>query len=732
MAKKLTDNDLVTMIDQHVFQSNTYANKINNERALAFKYFNSEPYGNEKKGRASYVSSEVLETISWALPMIMDVFEKNDDIVKFDPISPETLQDAELATDYCEYVLKKQNKGFLILRDFIFDALLQKNAFVKIYYDNTVEYLREEYEDLSDFEVDSLLNDPNVTPIDRETTLNQVPSIDPLTGQPTLVPQNSHKISIKRAKNNGQGRIKIENVPPEEVIVSRMARSLDLDECPFIAHKVQKSISWLRSQGYKIADDISDSESQNSQYSPERLVRQEMDGSWWTGTDETPLDPSQRMLWIVEAYMQVDYDGDGIAEWRKITKIGKTILDNEPFYYNPFVSICPIPIPHKFYGLSLADLVMDLQLLKSMVMRAQLDSFNFNINPAKAVNINAVVDVNDLLDTNPGNWIRLRGEANNNIFSLPNSGVGDAALNLINYIDNVSESRSGVSKYTQGIDTNAFNKTATGTQAIMNASQQKMELVTRLFAETGLAEIYKKILKVANLFVKTEQLIPIGQQFVSVDPRKWMNLETLTTNVGTGALDKQADIAQAQQILQIQTQLLQAGRPDLVAMVDANKIYNAGQSMLKAMGKKNIYDFFNDPQSQQYQIAMQQIHATQQPPPPDPTLQAAQVVAQQQAQAAQLKAQTELQKYHQEAMIKSAEFELRVRDDDRDYELAKMKMELDYQVNLLKLQHQYKQQELDAVSQGVDHAIDLANTHNAISESQMNAINNSGFNNTQS
>ena len=167
-------------------------------------------------------------------------------------------------------------------------------------------------------------------------------------------------------------------------------------------------------------------------------------------------------------------------------------------------------------------------------------------------------------------------------------------------------------------------------------------------------------------------------------------------------------------------------------MVDANKIYNAGQSMLKAMGKKNIYDFFNDPQSQQYQIAMQQIHATQQPPPPDPTLQAAQVVAQQQAQAAQLKAQTELQKYHQEAMIKSAEFELRVRDDDRDYELAKMKMELDYQVNLLKLQHQYKQQELDAVSQGVDHAIDLANTHNAISESQMNAINNSGFNNTQS
>ena len=697
MAKrqKMTTDDLVGIIDTELSTSHSYNAKISNERALAFQYFNSEPYGNETKGRSSYVSSEVLETISWAIPQIIKVFETNDSVVKFDPVSPDTVDCAELATQYCEYVFRKQNRGFDILYTMVFDALLQKNGVVKIFFDPSIEYVREEYQDLDDLQASQLLDQPGVEPIERETTENEVPGIVPdENGIPQLgtVTQRSHNISIKRPKKGGQGKIRIENVPPEELIVSRLTRSTNLDECPFIVHQVKKTISWLREQGYDIPDDIADTSPYTTDYSPEALARQEVDGAYLYINDNAPTaDPSLRLVHVVEAYLQIDWNNDGIAEWRKVTKVGSRILDNEECYYQPFVSTSPMPMPHKYYGMSLADLVMDLQYLKSLLMRAMLDSFAFNINPARAVNATAVIDMNDLLDTDPGGWIRLRGEVNNNLMTLPNAGVGDSAFNLLEYVDNIAESRSGVSRYTQGIDENSFNKTATGTQAIMNASQEKIALITRIMADSGLAEIYKKILKTASSYITEEQLIRSGSVFITVHPRKWMDLETLTSNVGTGALDSQADAAHAQQILQLQTQLLQAQRPDLTSMVDAQKIYNAGAALLKSLGKKNVDDFFNNPQSQYYQQNLQAAQkAAAAPPPPDPMV-----------QAAQIEAQMVAQKNQQEGMIKSAQFQQDVKNEDREFELKKAEIELKYGIEQEKLRQADRSFRADLLQQGI-------------------------------
>lgn len=707
--KKMTANELVSIIDNHISSGSTYSSKITEDRTKALKYYDATQFGNEKKGRATYVAPEVLETISWALPQIIKVFEQNDGIVKFDPIGPESVKDAELATEYCEYVFRKQNNGFHVLYNFIFDALLQKNGVVQVYYDATKEYSREEFEGLNDFEVAGILQQEGVEPVERETT--EVEGIDPMTGMSTVTRQ--HNIVIKRVKNAGRGKIKVENIPPEELIVSKQTRSLNLDESPFVARKVKKTISWLRSQGYKVEDDISDAEDDTQ--SQETITRNASDGNYSENYDDI-TDPAMRLVTVVIAYVQVDYDGDGIAEWRKVIKVGKEILDNEECYIQPFISTSPLPMPHKFYGKSLADLVMDLQLLKSMVMRAMLDSFAFNINPAKAVNVNNLVDINDLLNTNPGHWIKFRGDTNNAIYSLPSSGVGAEAFSLLDYIDNAAESRSGISRYTQGIDTNAFNKTATGTQAIMNASQEKLALITRIFAETGLAEIYKKILKISSMFIKGEQLIQAGSVFVSVDPKKWMNLETLTVNVGTGALDKQAALAQSQQILGMQTQLLQAGRPDLMAMVDAEKIFNAGAHMLQSMGKKNVFDYFNDPKSPQYAQNMQIMMQSQQPPPPDPLV----VTAQIQAQTAQKKAE-------QDAMLKSAEFELDVNSQEKEYELKRMELELKYQVELEKLKQKDREQKFEMLEKGIGSVADLDGVQEFVSQNVLNEIRDVGY-----
>jgi len=672
--KRLKKEDLVRIINTEISYSQTYNTKIARERAKAFKYFNKEPFGNEKKGRAAYVSSEVQETISWIMPQIMKVFH-SEDVVQFDPTGPGTEIDAELATAYCTYVLYKKNPGFLIIHDFVFDALLQKNGILKIYYDNTIEYSREEFKGLNDLELTQLLQDEDVEPVEHDS---QESEPNPLTGET----QQTHDITIKRKKAH-QGKIKIINVPPEEIVVSSRTRSLDLDDSPFVAHRVQKTISWLREQGYKIEDDIEDGTDASTAFSQERIARDTRDGTFYydNHTQLMPTDPSQREVWVVEAYFKCDYNGDGIAEYRKVTKVGNKILDNEEVYTQPFVSTSPFPQPHKWNGRSMADEVMDLQLLKSMLMRANLDSMTFNINPAKAIDMNKVVDPNDLLDTNPGNYIKMRGDINNAFFPLPSTGVGAESFKLLEYIDNIAESRSGVSRMTQGIDGNVFNKTATGTQAIMSASQEKIALIIRIIAETGIGPMYKKIIGLATNYADGPELIRINSEFAEVDPKQWTNLDTITICVGTGALDKQQDLVNINQLLALQEKI--GGLPPQISsMVDPNKVYNSVSRLIKGMGYKNPAEFFNNPKGQLYQQGLQA--ASQQTPPPDPNM----IMAQSQMALAQVKGQqvqADTQKTQQEMFLKQQDLDLRKAVEVEKATYNKQKLQLENEIEVAKI-----------------------------------------------
>lgn len=664
MAKKITTDSLVQYIDRELSQAANYNTKISQERNQSLKYYAKEPFGNEKKGRSSYVSSEVFETISWALPQIMKIFATSDTIT-FDATRPEYKESAAMATAYANHVINKENPGFLLLHDFFQDALLQKNGFLKIYYDKSDVYEREEYKDLTDAELTMLLQDPTVEPI----THDEVTVLDPTTQQPIIT---KHDITIKRKLKSTGGSIKIENVPVEEVVVSKLARSLDLDEAPFVSHRVKRSISWLRQQGYKIPDDINDGTEQANDYALEKMTRDAQDGSYYGSDDNSPADPSMRLVWVTEAYFKVDFNGDGIAEQRKITKVGNTILDNEEVHIQPFVTTSPFPQPHKFNGLSMADLVRDLQLLKSMLMRAMLDSYAFNINPSKAVDITKVVDVNDLLDTNPGNFIRMRGAPGDAIMTLPSSGVGDSTFSLLKYVDDVAESRSGVSKLTQGIDKNVFNKTATGTQAIMNASQEKLALIVRIFAETGLANLYKKIIQLASKYSDGPELIQIHSQYVEVNPMDWKHLKNISINVGTGSLDSAQELTNMNALLGLQEKLMSTGSPELMAMVDPIKIFNGIGDLSKAMGYQNPSVYFNKPGSPEYNQMSQYLQQKMQPPPPAPDPNLALVETQKQAN-------------EQTMLIKTAEFELDKLKSDRDFELKKYDMQLKYELELAKL-----------------------------------------------
>jgi hypothetical protein len=698
----MNEQTIISFIDTEVSAGTNYLSTIQQERTRALKYYNRDAFGNEKKGRSTYVSSEVQETISWALPQIMKIFSGNS-IIKFDAISPQYKDSARLATLYAENVLHKQNNGFLVLHNFFHDALLQKNGFLKVYYDKEDIFETEEYAGLSDAELAILLNDINVEPV----THDSITVVNAETGQSLT----THDVTIKRKITSTGGRIKIMNIPVEEVVVSKSTRSLDLNECPFIAHRVKKSISWLREQGYKISDDINDGTEASTDYSIEKMTRETQDGSFYSSSlDIRPVDPSMRLVWVTEAYFRVDYNNDGIAELRKVLKVGDTILENEEVYCQPFISTSPFPKPHLFYGNSMADLVADLQLLKSMLTRAMLDSFAFNINPSKAVNIDNIVDPNDLLNTNPGNYIRVRGAPSNSIQVMPSSGIGSEAFTLMTYIDDIAESRSGVSKSTQGIDKNSFNNTATGTQMIMSASQEKLALIVRIFAETAIAPLYRKIIELASKYSDGPELIQYSSNYINVNPIEWRNLKALSVNVGTGSVDKDKELANITSIIQLQKDVNNSSKPELNSMLDPTKIFNAINDMIKNMGY-SPEQYFNMPGSAEYSQVYQ--YNQQQ------AMMAQQAAQQQQVDPNASLAEAEKIKSNQELLIKTANFELDKLKSDREFELKKYEIKLKYELELMKLQKLsdpgYVQQELSEIDS-------LNPSNELLSQSEINTL----------
>jgi hypothetical protein len=347
----------MSRIHQEITDSLGYDGEISFQREEAIKYYYALPFGNEVDGRSQYVDSTVQDTIEWIKPSLMRVFASGDEMVKFTPYGPEDVQAAEQATDYVNYVFTKDNPGWEILYSWFHDALLQKNGIVKVWWDEYPEIQREEYRGLTDMEFEVLTANKDVKVIEHEEYYDEV---------------TYHDVVIHREDYNG--KIKIENVPPDEFLISREAK--DIQSARFVCHRVRKTVSELREM---YGDDWDVGElgaGYNSEvYNAERLARYEFDDSneWGAGLNESG-EEALREYWLHESFIKTDYDEDGIAELRKVCSVGNHIFSNEEVDKTPFVSITPIKIPHKFFGMSVADLVMDLQLIKSTLMRNLMDN----------------------------------------------------------------------------------------------------------------------------------------------------------------------------------------------------------------------------------------------------------------------------------------------------------------------------------------------------------------------
>ena len=542
------------------------------ERRKALQYYLRDPYGNEIEGRSQIVTGEVAEAIDGALPQLIRVFTSADDVVRFEPVSPGDEPFARQATDYCNWVFYRDNEGFLILHNWFKDALLQKTGIVKAWWNDETKVTKEKYKNLTDDELVMLLGDDQFEVLGHEI----------VETQDEMGVMRSHNVKVQRKE--GKGSVVIENVPPEEFLISKNARTIA--DSPFCAHRRMVTRSELIAMGFKKSLVETIPSGDRLVFSPERLARFDQSEQ---PDNEDSLDPMMEEVEVFECYVKTDYDEDGIAEMRRVLYAGQEILENEECDYVPFHSICPIPVPHKFYGQSLADRTMDLQLIKSTLTRQMLDNL-YLTNNARVTAVEGQVNLDDLLTSTPGGVVRVKNPQAVNQLSV--QSVAGQTFPMMEYLDNIQAKRTGVSDAQQGLNPDVLNNvTAAAVSAMMTAAAGKLELVARIFAETGLKSLMKGILHLVSKYQDKPRVLRLKGQYIQFDLRAWSNQYDVTINVGLGTGNRQEQLAMLQMIMQKQETILQGYGP-------ANPLVSVGQyretlaRMIEAAGFKDTDTFF--------------------------------------------------------------------------------------------------------------------------------------------
>jgi len=652
MAKKMTDDELASKLSNEIESaSGDFNTELSEQREDAMKYYLGEPFGNEIEGRSEIVTTDVRDTIEYIMPSLMRIFTTHTNIAEFDPQGPEDVKMAKQATDYVNYVFNKQNNGFKVLYDAFKDALISKTGVIKHFWEERKEVTTETYKNLTEIEYQSILANDDLEVVEHTATTIEKAQVDDYGTQisEAIV---EHDVKVKCTKNYGQ--VKVVAVPPEEFLISRRATSVE--DASFVCHRVKKSVSDLILEGYpkSIVEELPSYTQSNAELNEERIARFSFDD------DSLPADEGSgpsRKVWLEECYIHLDYDGDGIAELRKITKGGNIILDNEEIDSIPFSTICPLPIPHKFHGMSIADTVQDIQLIKSTIVRNLLDNMYLTNNSRYAV-LAGQVELDDLLSSKPGGIVRMR--APGAVTALPTPQIQPFAFEMVKYLDQVKEERSGVSKMSQGLNPDVLTShvTSGAISAATESAMQRVELIARIFAETGIKDLFRNIYALVQRYEDRKKIAYLNGQFVPIDVSRWKEKLNCTVNVGIGSGSQQSKAQTMGSIMQIMQQLVQNG--GMGSLVTPQNIYNSVKEFIAQSGYKNADQFVSNPANM--------------PPkqPPEPSVE--EKIANQKGQIELQKLKLQAQELEIDTQLKAQELQLKKEEASVDLALKQQEL----------------------------------------------------------
>jgi hypothetical protein len=672
-----SEKDILAVVSREIHNASGFiGGELVSRRKKSLEYYLGMPLGNEQEGRSQVVSNDVLDTVESLMPSLMRIFTAGDNVFNCEGTGPEDDEMARQCSDYLNYIFYKENNGFLALYSAFKDALIQKNGILKVYWDDSAKTEREEYVRLSDDEFNDLVINPEVkvknhTEYEEPITDDQGKELDKVT---------LHDVVIHRTRLYGQ--VRIEPVPPEEFLISR--RSKDINSANFVCHRTNKTRTELVEMGYDkdLVDGLPTGDTDF--FTEDKFVRhQNIDFSH--GASEG--DKSTNDILIYECYVKLDVNEDGKAELLKITTAGSgtgKMIDMEEVDSYPFISMTPVIMPHRFHGRSIAELVEDIQLIKSTVMRQMLDNMYLTNNNRVAVQ-DGQVAMDDLLTNRPGGIVRTKQPPQNVMMPLPMQPLTDQATTMLGYLDSVKETRTGITRQSQGLDSNTLNKTATGQNQILTQSQMRMELIARIFAETGVKDLALKIFELVCKYQQKEKIVRIRGKYIPMRPYEWKDRVNVTVQVGLGTGSKEQQLILMNAILERQMQAINLQQNVFGPMVNLRNIYNSLKKLIENAGLNGIEPYFMDPD----------VGAAQMPQlPPKPPTEFEKVTLAQ--------VQGENQRAQLNANVTLKEIEGRMRQQLLDFEIKIKELELKYgsKIDELELKRRSMLEQTDLAKSG--------------------------------
>jgi len=651
---KMTETELLNFLDEESRNAREFnLDDVASDRRKAQKAYLREPYGNEEEGRSGVVASDVFDAVEGMLPDLIEVFTSSDKAVVFEPVGPEDEESAEQVTNACNYVFYKQNNGFLILYTALKDALMLKTGAVKWFWEEKETQTFSTYRGVTDDQIaQHMLANPDTKIMEQEEVEPDEQMQAMAMAQGVALPPT---YNVKAKSIQKRGIVRICALPPEELRVSARHDSILLDECQYVAHVTEKTYSDILAMGYDVdEDDVRRAGDDEDDYHGETQFSRGRELS-----EDNSADDSQTRGWLRDEYVLVDFDGDGIAERRRIVRLGDLILENVEVSHVPIAAWTPYIKTHQFNGLSVADLVEEFQRIHTSIIRSQLDNLALANNQETVVLTdgqgNPLANIDDLLNRRPGGIIRSKQPGA--VQPYQQNWQGIVAMPMLEQLQSEKENRTGWTRYSQGLDGDSLNKTATGAQMIMNASQKRMKLMARIAAECLVAPMFKGIFKTLSDHNMEQISYRLNGKFVQYDPQAWRDQYDLTINVGIGT----GDVQQQQQFLMqiAQSQAAVAASPFAAKLLSPQEVFNVQARLAENAGFKNPTEFWVDPAT-----------VPDQPPAPNPVVEIEKAKLQDSQQKAAAEMAQKQRMNEQEQAFKAQQAEL---DRMHDIQMQQLK-----------------------------------------------------------
>jgi hypothetical protein len=591
----ITRDDAVAELRYQVEEAvNFMWSEFEDDWATAERYFAGECDLPTEVGRSNAVKTEVRDIIRAAMPNILRTIYQAKTPVDY---IPSHIRHAAFIEQQALFVNQqfKKSGGYRILYNAVQQAAKLKVAPIKTWWEEnpTPKYFK--MTGLLAEEVEELKAAPDVEVTSVE--------ISPNGGEALGM------FDVEGRQYFSNGRIVCEDFPVYEFFVSRNATSLE--DARVHGHQRSVTVGEAIEMGLDYDDwsELTGTDPEQKHAAAQSRARR---GYSVDNSDEDSEDLTQKEILLTEVYCKFDLDGDGREE-RYCFYLGGTsykYIDHHEVEDYCIDLICLDPMPYTVIGRSLADIAVEMQDNETSILRAVIDNAHMANNPRYAGDPNQV-DFNDLMNNAIGAPIKTKGAANIQVVDIP--FTGGALIPFLEYLEQDTEQRIGITKAATGLDPDALQ--STDKNAVMNTiqlSQGQVELMARNVVETGLVGVFQKMLRLSMRHLDRLQVIRTKGEILPVDISVFDPDLAAEVNVGIGTAGFEQRLMTLNFILGKQEQIMQAYGMDN-PFTSLTQIYNTLEDIVEMGGLRNPGRYFSvvTPQMEM-EIAQKQAEAAAQ------------------------------------------------------------------------------------------------------------------------